>query len=153
MVEDCLLDLRCCDYQLKYSHLLTFSSMIIDNVHLIIMQCIIPKSKVVIITSIISLTCGLSHTSINLFLFIPHHFPISLSPPTAAHRLNILIKKFCPGGKPATLNKQCTDLQNIQVSAVQDGCLLQRPEINPTRCLQFYGTEPDTQLIGARCLT
>ena len=68
-----------------------FSSMIIVNVHLIIMQCIIPKSKVVIVTSIVS-----------IYL---------LSPPTAAHRLNILVKFFGPAGVQTPVYKQCTNLQ------------------------------------------
>ena len=55
------------------------------------MQCIIPKSKVVIVTSIIS-----------IYL---------LSPPTAAHRLNILVKFFGPAGVQTPVYKQCTDLQ------------------------------------------
>ena len=57
MIEDCLLDWRCC-------------SLVPSSYHHFHYKC--------------GLTCGLSHTSINLFFLIPHHFPISLHqrPPT-----------------------------------------------------------------------
>ena len=82
MIEDCLLYLRCCDYYLTFSQ--TYFSMIIVNVHFIIMHNSQVPSSYHHFHYKCGLTCGLSHTSINLFFLIPHHFPISLHqrPPT-----------------------------------------------------------------------
>ena len=100
MIEDCLLYLRCCDYYLTFSQ--TYFSMIIVNVHFIIMH-----------NSQVPSSYHHFHYKPNLwvkphfyqsFLFDSTPFP-HLTPPTAAHRLNILIKFFGPGGKPATLYK------------------------------------------------
>ena len=40
-----------------------------------------------------------------------HFHYIYLSPPTAAHRLNILVKFFGPAGVQTPVYKQCTNLQ------------------------------------------
>ena len=86
------------------------------------------------------------------FLFDSTPFP-HLTPPTAAHRLNILIKFFGPGGKPATLYKTMYKFTKYLGLCSSKWMPSIAPGNEPNSVHTINWPESDTQLKISACIS